>query len=171
MAPNPRRQDEKLQAVYDKVPKIDCKGLCSDSCGPIATSTRERQRVEAAARKPLTCQNWRCTMLTPDNRCGVYDLRPMICRIWGVTEDMPCPFGCVPEGGYLTTEQSLRLMHEAMVAGGHPGNAKLISEINEQLERLSLGDPEVQARLREAQREIITRPTLAARRRNRLLEP
>jgi hypothetical protein len=36
-----------------------------------------------------------------DGRCSVYDVRPTLCRLWGVVEDMPCPWGCVPDGGRL----------------------------------------------------------------------
>ena len=29
-------------------------------------------------------------------RCTVYAQRPLVCRLWGVTESMECPHGCRP---------------------------------------------------------------------------
>ena len=66
-------------------------------------------------------------MLTADRRCAVYEVRPMICRLWGLVERMPCPFGCRPEGGLLSDEEGARLLREANRIGG---------EDPEQLDRL-----------------------------------
>ena len=35
--------------------------------------------------------------LLKDGACSVYDRRPAICRLWGLTEELRCPFGCEPE--------------------------------------------------------------------------
>src|SRR2546429_6087610 len=40
-----------------------------------------------------------------NGRCTVYEVRPMICRLWGMVEGMQCPHGCVPEGGHLTEDR------------------------------------------------------------------
>jgi hypothetical protein len=37
-----------------------------------------------------------CPLLV-DNRCSMYDNRPLICRLWGIIREMPCPFGCAPD--------------------------------------------------------------------------
>ena len=118
MAPNPRRLDERLDALYEQIPAIRCRGLCSESCGPIQMSAREKVRIEKASVKALGCDE-HCSMLV-GGRCSVYDVRPMVCRLWGVVEAMPCPFGCVPEGGRLSNEEGMRLMKAAVDAGGHP---------------------------------------------------
>ncbi|MBD3869223.1 MAG: YkgJ family cysteine cluster protein [Acidobacteria bacterium] len=34
----------------------------------------------------------RCKHLLPDNRCGIYDTRPDVCRDYGDPEDGPCEF-------------------------------------------------------------------------------
>lgn len=82
MAPNPRRLDARLDALYKQVPSIECRGVCDDSCGPIDGSLREVQRIEAASGKTLSCgQGAACSMLTDERRCGVYEVRPMICRL------------------------------------------------------------------------------------------
>lgn len=62
-----------------------------------------------------------CSMMD-NGRCAVYDIRPMICRLWGLSEDMPCPYGCVPEGGLLPVEEGYAFLAEAFdIAGWPPG--------------------------------------------------
>jgi hypothetical protein len=41
----------------------------------------------------------------------VYDARPLICRLWGVSENLQCPYGCVPER-MLTLEEAQDFMQE-----------------------------------------------------------
>lgn len=39
-----------------------------------------------------------CPNLNPHNgECMAYAVRPLICRMWGLTKRMKCPYGCVPE--------------------------------------------------------------------------
>jgi Fe-S-cluster containining protein len=66
-----------------------------------------------------------CDALTAGKRCAVYDLRPLVCRLWGAVESMPCVYGCVPEGGYLTDMDAYRLIAESTRIGGgtHGGGA------------------------------------------------
>lgn len=118
--PNPRIQDERIEALYAQLPKIECQGLCSDSCGPISMSVRERARIQRAAGKDVTCgERASCSMLTEDRRCGVYEIRPMICRIWGLTRSMRCHYGCRPER-WLSDEEAVRLLAETDLIGGEP---------------------------------------------------
>lgn len=87
-----------LADVYARVPRINCKGLCSECCGPIMVHEEEARRMERRAGRPLACSpEGRCGYLGQDNRCTVYRVRPYVCRVWGVTEGMECPFGCEPE--------------------------------------------------------------------------
>lgn len=91
--------------IYSRVPRLDCKGLCAMSCGPIPVA-----RIEWAAmgfptpaedcgdtiivgprRKSLDCP------LLVDGRCTNYTNRPLICRTWGVSKDLPCKWGCRPK--------------------------------------------------------------------------
>ena len=39
-----------------------------------------------------------CRYLDASKRCTIYPVRPTICRLWGVTEDMPCPWRCKKSG-------------------------------------------------------------------------
>lgn len=99
-----------LRQLYRQVPKLECKGLCEHSCGPIAMTTLEARRIETKIGRPIGAVDaeLRCPLLTDDGRCSVYELRPLICRMWGASVGMECPHGCVPtrwlskvEGAYL----------------------------------------------------------------------
>lgn len=176
MAPNPRRIDARLQALYDRIPPIPaCQGLCSDSCGPIrpSVSVREVERMERAAGQPLEpgmdaavaaarglCRSNDCSMLTEDRRCGVYDLRPMVCRLWGSVENLKCPYGCVPEGGWLPADEGLALLVESIEIGGAaPGQRDIANDDV----RALFEDPLARQRLLRGSTELHMRPTLAGR--------
>jgi len=99
---------------------VDCKGLCSDSCGPVPASSLER-RLIAQRRGPLGSQgNLCCSMLLPNGMCGVYSIRPLICRVWGAAEGLPCTHGCKPER-VLTVDEVKELVAEvnALSGDGH----------------------------------------------------
>jgi hypothetical protein len=118
--------DAQLQALYDQIPAIpDCGGRCWTSCGPIDMSDRERQRIRQAGyritpmddARALADTYW-CEALTEGKRCAVYEMRPVICRLWGVMESMRCPFGCRPEGGFMADLDGYRLIARAWIIGG-----------------------------------------------------
>lgn len=123
------RVDAQLEALYDQVPDIGCLGLCADVCGPIDGGHRERVRMaragvplppkdEAVRKMASTPGNYECPALV-DGQCSTYQARPMICRLWGASEDLPCPYGCRPAPGRrrLTTAQTLALLDAANKAG------------------------------------------------------
>jgi Fe-S-cluster containining protein len=120
------QMDARLQALYDRIPKIpDCTGKCWTTCGIIGMSDRERQRIRQAGYK-ITPDDlaWAkepdhvCEALTADKRCAVYRLRPLVCRLWGAVENLKCPFGCIPEGGWLSAEECYQMIVEAGEIGG-----------------------------------------------------
>lgn len=41
--------------------------------------------------KDMTCDKLK------KGRCSIYENRPYVCRAFGATKTMRCPFGCVPE--------------------------------------------------------------------------
>lgn len=160
MAPNPRRLDARLDALYAKLPRLECQGLCHDSCGPVDMSIRERARIRERTGREVTCGSGAsCSMLTPDRRCGVYDIRPLICRLWGILDVLRCPYGCIPEGGHLSSEDGARLIAEADVIGGAPGhNARRQHVLRQMLE-----DPEAMRAAGEFLRRTAVRPHLGGR--------
>jgi Fe-S-cluster containining protein len=111
-----RQADAALDRLYASIPALDCKGLCRDSCGPIAmTGLEEERMVEARGGPlpphtphPLALQAISCPLLTAEGRCSVYHARPAICRLWGAVDHdlMRCPHGCRPEPRPLTERES-----------------------------------------------------------------
>jgi hypothetical protein len=117
---------EKIEALYAQIPPIpDCQGHCWISCGPADITPWELKRLREAGH-PVTPNaiareaphDFWCEALGPDGRCRVYAIRPMICRIWGTVEWLPCPYGCQPEGGWMRDEDALRLLLEVVRLGG-----------------------------------------------------
>jgi len=121
-----RRRRLALHDVYERVPSLACRGLCVESCGPIAMSNAEDARLRelgvtipsmvATAAAMANGEEYFCPALV-DGRCSVYEDRPTICRLWGATESMPCPHGCRPDVP-LTQEESHELLRLAARAGG-----------------------------------------------------
>lgn len=119
-------QELSLADVYARIPAVDCKGLCQESCGPVAMSEEEDRRlqergivvpsmVDTVAAMDAGAEYW-CPALQ-DGRCTVHEVRPTICRLWGATQSMPCPHGCTPTDA-ITQEQSNELLRLAGAAGG-----------------------------------------------------
>lgn len=112
MKPDKYGARRRLDVLYAELPALDCKGLCAESCGPIRMSRAEWVRItDRLGHEPEALPDGTCPMLT-DGRCSVYDIRPMLCRLWGIVEVMPCRFGCEParpltrEEGYVFLERA-----------------------------------------------------------------
>lgn len=120
----PRPRKERHEAVrriteaYAKLPPMQCKGLCGHSCGPIGMSGVEEGRFRERGVPVPGMMDPSCPSLDFAGRCSNYDIRPMVCRLWGVVDEMPCPHGCVPEGGRIKSEEGFALLAEVMIAGG-----------------------------------------------------
>jgi len=118
----PKGTTRALDEVYGRLPALECRGLCSASCGPILATTAEWRRVENAVGivgpvgDDLSCPVLRGT------RCGAYERRPLICRLWGLVERMKCPFGCVPER-WVTDAEAVRLFAEVRRVSERAGAA------------------------------------------------
>jgi Fe-S-cluster containining protein len=118
-----------LEELYASIPALECKGRCHDTCTVINASELERERMaEAGVRLPDPLPLSvvarmpegtvpRCPALSPLNTCRVYEVRPFICRAFGVVLDrralyggqefttpMMCDHGCVPEGTMTLAE-------------------------------------------------------------------
>jgi Fe-S-cluster containining protein len=109
-----------LEALYAELPAIECKGECAHSCKEIVVSHLElrrivkRRRVRMRAREMapvIRIEGDPCPYLR-HGRCTVYEARPMLCRLWGLTEEMVCPHGCEPER-QLTQEEFVSFMRRA----------------------------------------------------------
>lgn len=107
---NPEVRAE-LQKIYDKIPKIDCQGLCTRYCSVIGGTKAEFHNMEqAGGEKPRCTNNLVCNFLK-NNKCSIYRERPYVCRLYGSSPDILCKFGCVPDR-VLTKEESYKIALE-----------------------------------------------------------
>jgi Fe-S-cluster containining protein len=98
-----------LDKLYSSLPALTCKGLCHVSCGVVAASELEHRRITAAgstitppagetdSKDTSSVALANCPALGPLRNCTIYDIRPLICRVWGLGDRLRCPFGCVPD--------------------------------------------------------------------------
>lgn len=158
--PNKVNVNRLLDELYTELPELECKGMCQECCGPIDMSEAERERIaqrgvriDPMRTRPGTMD---CPALTALGACSVYEVRPMICRLWGSTRSMPCPHGCRPKPNYLSETAALDLLCRSLILGGgdmNPSTAKLIAEMSEDPEagplihRLMRGDKTVRERV------------------------
>ncbi|MDQ1635302.1 MAG: uncharacterized protein QOJ32_2111 [Frankiaceae bacterium] len=163
-----------LDALYAELPSLECRGLCWHSCGPIDMSDTERQRIAergvtiprydraTAERYQTTGTVSPCPALGPFKTCGVHDVRPMICRLWGSTETMRCPFGCRPSRE-LTEAEGYALLERSRQVGGTedaPAIDAYLAELARDpalqpvLRRYMQGDASVEPQLIEALRRV-----------------
>jgi Fe-S-cluster containining protein len=97
-----------LEALYAMLPKIECQRKCQDYCGPIMMTRLEAKRLPELIcdKVPLkfgvgfhtrTPSKTLICPLLKEGACSVYSRRPAICRLWGLTDELRCPFGCEPD--------------------------------------------------------------------------
>ena len=134
---------DSLEAIYAEVPKLDCRRKCQGSCGPLLVPKIEMNRIHATgAFVPLGSleqvtlnsmwswmgkeklaamhpdENFTCRLLYPiSGKCRVYEVRPLICRIWGTMKRMSCPYGCIPSR-WLTEAEVHRLFERVLALQG-----------------------------------------------------
>lgn len=120
----------KLQALYNRLPVVACKGLCHRHCAAVPMFALEIKALERTTdRTFLSSTHLAGRQLPPnttvistslfdlgcpvlvDNRCSAYESRPLICRLFGVAEGLSCPYGCEPEVE-LSLDQVGRLLEE-----------------------------------------------------------
>lgn len=130
---DPAERRARIAELYAQIPSVACQRLCQHSCGPVEMSLLERGRINRSGRvhlpllmdiPPALRLLGHCAALDGDGSCSVYDLRPVICRLWGASEDLPCPHGCEPEGGPLSHRDTMRIMAAVTEAGGSPPGAE-----------------------------------------------
>ena len=112
-----KRQPDTLESIYSEVPKIACAKRCQAHCSLVVPYACVPVEVKALASQPLPAipavDLLACTFLSGmGGNCTVYALRPLICRLWGVTQGMQCPHGCLPER-LLTNHEARALLRRA----------------------------------------------------------
>jgi len=102
-----------LNEIYDSLPSVECKGLCWTTCSFINITPVEEMNIEQATGKPVETilvpmlhGHGVTPMIKPTEgdqcpylqlrRCSIYAQRPLICRVFGAAEGLPCRHGCKP---------------------------------------------------------------------------
>ncbi len=115
-----------VEALYGRIPKIECRQKCQEYCGAIvqlgAYTEAERPEIERAIKnaefvRPAGASPLECSALDSHGRCTIYAARPAICRFFGVVEGMTCPHGCEPERIMSHAEMNEILNALAAIAG------------------------------------------------------
>lgn len=114
------KQRAELQALYDRIPKVHCKKLCQDYCTMIDASEVEHRLIAQVAGQRIHCQNGLQCGFLKAGLCSIYNVRPMICRLFGAAQFLQCPHGCKPER-LLSKEEGYGLLLEAeKILGARP---------------------------------------------------
>ncbi len=114
-----------LEALYATLPRFTCQKLCQHCCNHIAMTSLEKAQIDrqigdlrarraraityAQGQPILPGTAWEVIRPAPNNAlarqcpllkdglCSIHSIRPAICRLYGIVENMPCPHGCKPE--------------------------------------------------------------------------
>jgi len=123
-----------IDALYATLPTLECQQKCQACCCTFGMSRLELRRIEQRV-GPLEVTQHRvlddvhgkelgvhqtlkcavCPMLK-EGLCSIYDIRPAICRLWGLTERMACPHGCKPSR-VLSPEEVFNFMSAVLKLG------------------------------------------------------
>ncbi len=113
--------EDALLALYASLPHLECQRLCHGSCGPIVMSALEWDRLAEAHGARHCGDDLVCPHLERDSGlCGAYEVRPLICRLWGATERLTCQFGCQPDRLLTDAEVEALVSRVEALSGGAP---------------------------------------------------
>jgi len=101
--------EELRNELLAKVRSLRCRGACPASCERFPLFGIERASYPDLHRDFELLPPGPCRHLQGLS-CEIYAARPMVCRLWGAVEDLRCPWGCVPELGYLTRREAQFLL-------------------------------------------------------------
>lgn len=115
---------KKLQEIYRKIPTVQCKGLCKDSCSFIKLGKKEYDYLVKELGLEFMSNDEILEVLQSDGigvksqckclkegKCSIYQDRPGICRLFGVVKKMTCPFGCKP-AKWLSDDKARKIMNK-----------------------------------------------------------
>lgn len=106
-----------LEAIYARIPAMECKRLCHTACVEPRLAPAEIRNVEKAMLRPVRAARTedgvvlmgeKCPLLSGVD-CTVYARRPAICRLYGTHWTLRCPHGCIPDR-WLTDEEFISIM-------------------------------------------------------------
>jgi Fe-S-cluster containining protein len=105
-----------IEDIYKQIPISTCPPGCGKCCGILYPSTTEIQNVKSyCERKHIPFIEFHmtvgldCPYLQLDKSCGIYEVRPFLCRIMGVSVDIDCPLKKCKPSRLLNSPQSRKL--------------------------------------------------------------
>lgn len=113
-----------LEDLYAELPKVACQQRCSYACVNPDMTPLERERIREATGHTIvpirdkTVARQNCRALGVLGTCTAYDLRPAVCRLWGVVRFLQCRHGCTPEGGFMPDVDAQVWLVKVGVVGG-----------------------------------------------------
>ena len=96
---------------------FECKKNCGLCCGPVPIKKETYEKNIAKAQTHVLTDlgthvlalqgvTAKCAFLTDEMKCAIYEERPAVCRIFGQTDALPCPF--LTKEGCLRNRKSRR---------------------------------------------------------------
>lgn len=93
--------NKQLQELYDMIPEFKCKKGCHECCGMISWLAIEEEPIRIFMKEHnIKYVRWGiddylqnqllCPYLKGD-KCIIYEVRPLVCRLYGNSPDLPCP--------------------------------------------------------------------------------
>lgn len=108
-------KDERHKKIYDMIPTFECIDGCTDCCGIVPFSGFEWEQLKPDEIKTKSfaeiIENPACPFIEDGKHCGIYEKRPLMCRIYGTIENLKCPHDKKPLK-FLTREQERYIMRE-----------------------------------------------------------
>ena len=104
----------KLADIYEQIPKSTCPEGCGKCCGPVFPSLAESRNIKdwckvhhVEYREFLVLgEDGMCPYLTEAKRCAIYQVRPFLCRLAGVSTELRCPIDQCQAQRQLNRRQS-----------------------------------------------------------------
>jgi len=107
------------------VNKFKCRSGCSECCGPIPFEDTFIEKFQDYIQvEPLQSECLSNTMVLPlcpdgsclflvreDHRCAIYEVRPLVCRVYGTALNLPCVW-VKPNGNPRSPGQSRRIRRQ-----------------------------------------------------------
>ena len=132
------------EELYAQIPNMTCLSGCADCCGCCGILRFSRYEVaqistakiiRAIFRRFRQVTSQKCPHLTADNRCGIYEVRPFVCRLFATTERLPCPKGIGPDK-LLSAEEAEKLINQFLriidLWRGYPRKKIIMSRLKSQ---------------------------------------
>lgn len=88
--------EDVLLSLRERIPGMFCIPGCNSCCAHVPWSKIEWDMLPDEFKKIHTIHSLKCPFAT-DTGCSCHEHRPIICRLFGVTEGMECPRGGIAE--------------------------------------------------------------------------